>query len=188
MKKLFLFLMMLFACNVLHAQSIISDEVTSDGLRMVIGETVAARDLKDKQVFFVGLSALQKDSIEIWMLSVKVIEWGAYRINKGNILLLKTMNDEVIQLQADGDYDATVRNVHTEPFVYSDYSVTAHYPITKEDILKLCGGVKKIRQEVSLGEIHDKDYKKDKIGAILTTEVNLLSNALKEKKSIYDGF
>lgn len=52
MKKLFLFLMMLFACNVLHAQSIISDEVTSDGLRMVIGETVAARDLKDKQVFF----------------------------------------------------------------------------------------------------------------------------------------
>ena len=61
-------------------------------------------------------------------------------------------------------------------------------PITKEDILKLCGGVKKIRQEVSLGETHDKDYKKDKIGAILTTEVNLLSNALKEKKSIYDGF
>ena len=69
-----------------------------------------------------------------------------------------------------------------------DCTLEANEKSKKEDILKLCGGVKKIRQEVSLGETHDKDYKKDKIGAILTTEVNLLSNALKEKKSIYDGF
>jgi hypothetical protein len=188
MKKILLVAMVLLGCITAEAQSIISDEVKSSGVRVIVGETVAARDMKDKQVFFVGLSAINKGDSTLWNLAVKVIEWNAYRVNKGNILLIKTMNDDVIQLVADDDYDATVRNVHTEPFVYSDYSTVALYPISTEDIAKLCAGVKKIRQEVSIGDTHDKDYKKDKIGSIITAELKLIRNALNEKKTIYDGF
>lgn len=188
MKKLLFVAMVLLGCATAEAQSIIADEVKSSGVRVIVGETVAARDMKDKQVFFVGLSAIQKGDTTLWHLGVKVIEWGAYRINKGDILLIKTMNDEVIQLAANDDYDATVRTVHTEPFVYSDYSVTALYPISTDDIVKLCSGVKKIRQEVSIGDTHDKEYKKDKIGAVISSECRLIRNALSKKKTIYDGF
>ena len=188
MKKSILIFVALFAATFANAQSIISDEVKSSGLRMIVGDAVAARDMKDQHVFFVGLSAIQKDSIEKWFLSVKVIEWNAYDINKGNVLLIKTINDETIKLVAEDHYDATVRDVHTQPFVYSDYSTTALYPISEEDIIKISTGVKKIRQEVGRGDTHDKDYKKDKIGAIIKEEYRLISNALQTKKDIYDGF
>jgi len=95
---------------------------------------------------------------------------------------------DVITLYAMSNYDASVRDVHNvNGYVYSDYSTVALYPISKQQVLQLIGGVSKIRQETFTGT-HNKEYKKDKIGNIIKEEYILISKALRTKKDIYDGF
>lgn len=124
----------------------------------------------------------------MYCLSVKVVNTTAYEIEKDMLLLLKNVNDEVITLKAQSNYDATVRDVHeANGCVWSDYSTIALYPICEEDIFKICQGIIKIRQECKVGTF-DKEYKKDKIGAVIKAEYAQIKSALKTEKSITDGF
>ena len=119
---------------------------------------------------------------------MKTVSLSPYEIKKGMILLLKTTNDEVIQLKAVEDFDAVIRDIHAGGgFVYSDYSTVAWYPITEDELYKVCQGIKKIRQEHSRATF-DKEYKKDKIGNVIKLEYAQIKSALKTKKSITDGF
>ena len=189
MKKMF-FLLALSSIwvNLAYSQTISSDEVNSEGIRHIHGSLEVARDFKDREVFFVGLSAMQIDTIYNYFLHVKVIEIGPYSIPKEAVLLLKTNSGEVITLHAMCDSDASVRDVHSvNGYAYSDYSTIATYPITKQQLLLLINGVSKIRQETLTGT-HNKEYNKDKIGKILKEEYEMISKALLTPKSIYDGF
>ena len=184
-----LFLLLTLCLNIpVFGQSILVDEVNSKGERTIATSMDIARDFKDKEVFSVGLSALQVDEFEQLFLCVKVTSFEPYSIKAGAVLLIKTTNNEVLTLNAFADYDATVRDVHNvNNYVYSDYSTIAMYPITKEQIASLSRGVIKIRQETYVGT-HDKEYKKDKMGILIQKDYELLSSALKMKKNIYDGF
>ena len=118
----------------LQAQTIASDEVNSEGIRVVTGSLEVVRDFKDKAVFNVGLSALNDPSANVTMysLAVKVTSMTPYELKKDMVLLLKTTTGEVIALKAASDYDASVRDVHNvNGYVYSDYSTIALYPITE---------------------------------------------------------
>lgn len=189
MKKSIHLLSFLLICLTTTAQTIVSDEVTSDGVRHIHGSLEIARDFKDREVFSIGLGAIQTpDSVVDFLLSVKVIEMGPYHIKKGNVLLLKTFEGEVVTLSAMDDFDASVRDVHNvNGYVYSDYSTIAIYPITKQQILSLIKGVSKIRQETFTGT-HNKEFKKDKMGDILKEEYILINKSLRTSKNIYDGF
>lgn len=174
----------------LQAQTIASDEVNSEGIRVVTGSLEVVRDFKDKAVFNVGLSALNDPSANVTMysLAVKVTSMTPYELKKDMVLLLKTTTGEVIALKAASDYDASVRDVHNvNGYVYSDYSTIALYPITEEEILKMAQGVTKIRQEIVAGAF-DKEYKKDKIAQVIIAEYKEIKKTLQTPKSITDGF
>ena len=197
MKRSF-FTLFLFLFSISHfsvmAQSIESDEVDSEGIRTTLGSLEIVRDFKDKVVFNVGLGATTRyvDEFDFtktfYYIRVKTVSLSPYEIKKGMILLLKTTNDEVIQLKAVEDFDAVIRDIHDGGgFVYSDYSTVAWYPITEDELYKVCQGIKKIRQEHSRATF-DKEYKKDKIGNVIKLEYDQIKSALKTKKSITDGF
>lgn len=190
MKKIILLTIgIVLACTIIQAQTI-SDEVNSQGVRVISGSLENVRDFKDKIIFHVGLSALVTPDTKntIYCLGVKVVNPTAYEIEKDMLLLIKNVNDEVITLKAQSNYDATVRDVHeANGYVWSDYSTIALYPISEEDIFKICQGVTKIRQEYKAGTF-DKEYKKDKIGTVIKAEYTQIKSALKTEKSITDGF
>lgn len=174
----------------LQAQTIASDEVNSEGIRVVTGSLEVVRDFKDKAVFNVGLSALNNPSANVTMysLAVKVTSMTPYELKKDMVLLIKTTSGEVITLKAASDYDASVRDVHNvNGYVYSDYSTIALYPITEDEILKIAQGVTKIRQEIVAGAF-DKEYKKDKVAQVIIAEYKEIKKALQTPKSITDGF
>lgn len=191
MKKTLVALMLgLVSIHLVQAQTIASDEVNSQGVRVITGSLETVRDFKDKSVFNIGLSALNDTNANVTMysLAVKVTSMTPYEIKKDMILLIKNTNDEVITLKATSDYDATVRDVHNvNGYVYSDYSTIALYPITEEEIEKITQGVTKIRQEILSGTF-DKEYKKDKIGQVIKVEYQQIKNALKTTKNITDDF
>ena len=188
MKKKLILLIFIGMNLSVYAQSIMSDEVNSEGVRHILGSLENVRDLKDQEVFSVGLGALQVDTIEQYFLNVKVTELSPYRIQKGALLIIKPAMGDIITLHSMNNYDATVRDVHNiNGYVFSDYSTIASYPIEKQQLLQLISGVLKIRQETFTGT-HDKEYKKDKIGLILKEEYILIAKALRTKKDIYDGF
>lgn len=188
MKKSF-FLLLTLCLNIpVFGQTILKDEVNSKGERIIVTSMEVARDFKDKEVFSVGLSALQVDDFEQFFLCIKVASFDPYKIKSGAVLLIKTTNDEVLTLNAFSDYDASVREIHDiNNYVFSDYSTIAMYPITKEQIAALSQGVLKIRQE-TFGGTHNKEYKKDKMGFLVQKDFELVSSALSNKKDIYDGF
>jgi hypothetical protein len=161
-----------------NAQKIVSDNTSSDGIRTIIGECVTVRSISDKVVFQVGLCAsLYKDNTS-YSLVVKSTSSTPYTIKKGMKLLLRDKSEELVTLVSNGDYDASVREVHNaNGFVYSDYSKAAFYDVSKDIIAQLCNGVLKIGQEHSTGRF-DKTYKKDKIGKVLKEEFDLIQKAL----------
>ena len=169
-------------------QTIVKDEVNSQGERLIITSMDIARDFKDKEVFSVGLFATQTNDTEKFFLCIKVTSFEPYKIKLGSVLLMKTTNNEVVTLNAFSDYDASVREVHdVNGYIFSDYSTIALYPIDKDQITTLTNGVLKIRQETFAGT-HNKEYKKDKMGAFIKKDFELVSSALQKKKDIYDGF
>ena len=161
MNKIILLTIGIVLTCTIQAQSI-SDNVNSQGVRVISGSLENVRDFKDKVIFHVGLSALVDPDTKntMYCLGVKVVNTTAYEIEKDMLLLLKNVNDEVITLKAQSNYDATVRDVHeANGYVWSDYSTIALYPISEEDIFKICQGIIKIRQECKVGTF-DKEYKK----------------------------
>lgn len=193
MKKIFVALMLSLVSishSTLQAQTIASDEVNSQGIRVITGSLEVVRDFKDKAVFNVGLSALHDPNANVTMysLAVKVTSMTPYELKKDMVLLIKTTSGEIITLKAASNYDASVRDVHNvNGYVYSDYSTIALYPITEDEILKMAQGVTKIRQEIVAGAF-DKEYKKEKVAQVIIAEYKEIKKALQTPKSITDGF
>lgn len=190
MKKLSLLLTCLVSCAALSAQStIFSDDVKPDGSRVVYCKSFVARDFTDRVVHNFHLQASKNaGSNEIeYTLGLDSRSNYGYDIKRGMLLLIKTADGEVIELNSYYDVDATLGNLHTTPTVYTDYGHSASYKITEEQIKKLCGGVLKIKQEISTGAF-EKEYKKDKIGKKLKQQYEDIKKALSSEKSFRDGF
>ena len=175
--KTLLLLVLCTISSVANAQKIVSDNVSSDGIRTILGETVNVRSMKDKVVFKVGLCASVFDGKVSYSLIVESTSLTSFTVKKGMKLMLKNTSEEVITLEAEGDFDASSGKAHNAGgFVFTDYTTAAFYPITEDAIAKLEKGVIKIGQEHNTGRF-DKDFKKDKIGAVLKEEYSLIKKA-----------
>ena len=109
-------------------------------------------------------------------------------VPKGGKLLIKLMDDSIIELSTIMEYAGTVRDVHNiNGYVYSDYTIFPSFPLSTEQIDQISKGVKKIRLETTL-DVVDKEFKKDKIGQIISVEYDLIKSALSQKKSFSDDF
>ena len=177
MKKVLL-LFFCALCTMANAQKIVVDKVSPDGIRTIMGETVVVRSFTDKVVFKVGLCASILNEKKSYSIIVESTSPTAYIIKKGMKLLLKDKNKNDVTLEADGDFDASVGDVHNiNGFVTSDYTTSAFYTVSEDIITQLSEGVLKIGQEHTTGRF-DKEYKKDKIGAVLKQEYSLIKNAI----------
>lgn len=186
-KTTFLLAVLLVALNT-FAQKIESDN-TKDGERTIICSHENVRSIKDKIVFSVALCLNQNKSGEnYYNLSLKTTSLSPITVPKGGKLLMKLLDDSIIELSTIMEYDGTVRDVHNvNGYVYSDYTIFPSFLLTTEQIEQICKGVKKIRLETSTGAV-DKDFKKDKIGGIISIEYDLIKSALLKEKSFSDDF
>lgn len=187
MKKILLFLILLSSISV-NAQKVVTDEVTSDGIRAILGESVYVTGMSDKVKLEVALHFYADSVHSSYLLNLRAVSSKPYIISKGMKLLLKDIDGNVVELEAINDADASVSEVHNiNGFVYSDYSKTASYEIPEETIRQLGKGVLKLRQEHSTGKF-EKEWKKDKMGSVLKKELAEIKHKASLKKDFHSDF
>lgn len=173
------------------AQKVELDKVDEHGDRYIYCSFESARSLSDKFVFFASLNAVAKKSDSddvIYTLFLRTNANVPLSVPKGGRLLIKLQDDSTIELKTDIEYSDKVGEVRSSQLmVYTNYSITPMFTLTKEQIEMISKGVNKIRLETITGPI-DKAYKKDKIGKIVKAEYRLINEALKENKSFNDDF
>lgn len=186
MKQILLTLLCLVAIIPLHAQKILSDD-TANGTRSIITSKENVKSGNDRVVIYAGLSLMQSDGEPHYFLSLKLSAMKHLAISKENRILLKDQNGEVITLTTpQGSYGADTRNVGG----FNLYEINVDYPVAMEQLQQLANGVTKIRIELDNDEPFEKDYKKDKIGKVIQTDLSLIAGALgtDKKASFSDGF
>ena len=160
-----------------YSQKIEFDKIEGDK-RFIFCSHQSIRDFKDQTVLYVALYASQFKDQTFYDLNIKAVQQTGITIPKGSELLIKLMDDSVITLKAQMDYSDKIGEVkNAGGYVFTQYTVTPSYQITPEQIELICNGVKKIRIKNELEPI-DKEFKKDKIGKIITKEYKLLKDAL----------
>lgn len=137
----------------------------------------------------VGLSIIADISPEEikFYLSVKM---SNVTFPKGGVFLIKTSEDEVIELSQLSDKHET-KSTHYIPNMGFIQQGTGIYPVT-QDILNTLNqdGIAKIRIETS-AEVIDREYKEkttEKYKKEFTAMYSLILNTISEKKDIYSGF
>lgn len=188
MEKLFLSTMLCLISILAFAQEIEYDKSTN-GERSIMCKYESVRNMKDKTVFSVALSAEQnKEKRTSYFLSLKTTSGTPITVPKGGKLLIKLNDNTIIELNTLMEYAGTVRDVHNvNGFVFHDYTIFPLFHINDAQIKQISEGVKKIRLETTEGN-KDKEFKKDKIGAIIKGQYKLIHNKLKETTNITDGF
>ena len=176
-------------CGVNSFAQEIEYDKTENGERSIMCKYENVRSMKDKTVFSVALMAEQdKEKNIFYFLSLKTTSNTPITVEKGGILLIKLNDDSVLELHTQMEYAGTVRDIHNiNGFVYSDYTINPAFQISKEQVSQISEGVKKIRL-VTTTDYRDKEFKKDKIGAAIKAQYELIQEKLKETTSITDGF
>ena len=133
MRKNLMTLVLCLLSTMGFAQTIEKDNVTSEGIRSIIGSLENVRNTTDKIVFSVALCNFSSENLSYYSLWIKATSRDPYKVEKGNHLLIKLANEEVITLEARISANASVRDVHNvNGFIYSDYSTIVDYNIDKE--------------------------------------------------------
>lgn len=188
MKKLLL-LTICFLSGITSFAQEIEYNKTENGERSIMCKYENVRSMKDKTVFSVALMAEQDTEKNVfYFLSLKTTSNTPITVAKGGTLLIKLNDDSILELHTKMEYAGTVRDVHNiNGFVYSDYTIHPAFAINEEQIKQISDGVKKIRL-VTTTDNRDKEFKKDKIGAAIKAQYELIQSKLKETTNITDGF
>lgn len=199
MKKMFFALAALMVALPMVAQDykIIHDETDSDGHRVILCEKINTRTFTDKQVFNIGMSAIvythadgRTDTTKY--VGIQVNSLIDYKVEKGMLLLIKTVDDDVIELYStDACHAKLLDMIWTGSNHIKNYGASVNYKITESDLAKLKKGIVKIRQEIVAGK-HEKEYKKEKhIQKVTDAIINhdkLINEALATEKAFDSDF
>lgn len=186
MKQIILTLLCLLAMLPAQAQKILSDDITN-GTRSIITSKENVKSGNDKIVVYAGLSYMQSGGTPTYFLSLKLSAMKHMAISRNGRIMLKDADGNVITLTTpQGSYGADTRNVGG----FNLYEINVDYPISYEQLQQLANGVTKVRIELDNDEPFDKDYKKDKIGKVIATDLSLIAGTLgtNKKASFSDGF
>ena len=178
MRNLLLTLLCICSMMPVYAQKILSDD-TTNGTRSIITSKENVKSGTDKIVLYVGLSYMDSGETPTYFLSLKLSAMKHIAVAKDSRILLKDTAGNVIELTTpQGSYGADTRNVGG----YNLYEINVDYPITLEQLKQLSAGVTKVRVEMVNDEPYNKEFKKDKIGKVLTTDLSLIDGALHSDK------
>lgn len=200
MNKIILIIVFTLVSILSFGQKIIKD-TENEGIRTVETTGIVARSFTDRVVWNFGLEAhqnLNKDSIQ-YILCINLIDTKKIPIANNGVFLIKTFNDDIIELTNiySNHNTVTLGYSYHRPILGSIGTVSANeihrniaYFIITENQLKLLEfGVKKVRVETNNG-YEEKEYKKDKCGKFLFNSYNVINDYLKTTKikSIKDNF
>lgn len=191
MKKIILLVCALMLGSVYsYSQSIDSDKTDENGDRRIYCSLEKICGMMDKYMTFVSINAHQKGDNKdyiMYTITLRINATSPLAVPKGGRLLIKLMDDSVMELKTEMEYSDKVGEVRTGSIVYTAYSIFPSFVVTPEQISMISNGVKKIRLETTLDPI-DKEYKKDKMGKIIKAEYALINQALSQAKSFSDDF
>lgn len=170
---------------------IIHDETDSDGHRVILCEKINTRTFTDKQVFNIGMSAIvythadgRTDTTKY--VGIQVNSLIDYKVEKGMLLLIKTVDDDVIELYStDACHAKLLDMIWTGSSHIKNYGASVSYKITESDLAKLKKGIVKIRQEIVAGK-HEKEYKK--VTDAIINHDRLINEALATEKAFDSDF
>ena len=184
MKKLLCYLMLLMSVFASNAQNrkIVIDKIDTD-VRIIEAQGTMIGGFTATKILFIGLQTwvTQQDTTFVIVTNVNTSSrLGAF---DDAIMLIKTMDDEVLELYSITS-DNNIKNIsYGNPTVtttrykniitstYNSNSVDVsrninYWYVTPEIIEKLKVGIKKIKIQFENG-VYEKEFKKDKIGKIL---------------------
>lgn len=174
----------------IYAQKIVGDFLYGDSIRTYVTSEVICRSFTDRMVLSVSMTkSVIKDGSSFYIINFNVNQMEQCYIPSEGRLLIKTQNDEVIELSSlssanskEEVYGNTYTRYHKIGNVIyptlsgstiKTNSVTGHYIISEADLQKLFNGVKKIRMEIN-PQNYEKEFSKDKVGKALRELFELL--------------
>lgn len=170
-------------CSICYAQKIVSDEVDSEGMRIIRCEEISV-----SPTFKLLLSAYRCKDVSGLGLGVITYRTSYFIIKKDMVLLLKNIDDEVITLKSYDTFYASPEKIQpVDNNAYDSYYNISLYKMTEENIKKISKGIKKIRQETT-DDLIDEVIDDVSIGSKLKQEYDLMEEAFKTPKSIYSDF
>ena len=191
MKKLILLILAVSLFNNSFSQKIVVDKVNEHGERFVFCSEKFVTTLKDMTKISVSLHAAQKsDDAPLYSILIRIlkVDGSPFSMPKGSRFLIKLTDDSVIELKSREECPGELKIDRTvNGWVKEIYEATPSFDITKEQLLKVFSGVKKVRFETSLDNI-DKEFDKDKIGVLLKKEFDLINEALSKEKDFSSDF
>lgn len=184
MKKLLCYLMLLMSVFASNAQNrkIVIDKIDND-VRIIEAQGTMIGGFTATKILFIGLQTwvTQQDTTFVIVTNVNTSSrLGAF---DNAIMLIKTMDDEVLELYSitsDNNIknlsygNPTVTTTRYKNIITSTYNSNSvdvsrninYWYVTPEIIEKLKVGIKKIKIQFENG-VYEKEFKKDKIGKIL---------------------
>lgn len=186
MKQIIFTLLCMIITTSAYAQKILSDD-TTNGTRSIITSKENVKSGNDRIVVYAGVNLMQSGDTPTYFLSLKLSAMKHMVISKDGRIMLKDSEGNVVTLTTlRGSYGADTRNVGG----FNLYEINVDYPVTYEQLQQLAKGVTKVRIELDNDEPFDKEYKKDKIGKVLTADLSLIAGALgtDKKASFSEGF
>lgn len=186
MKQIIFTLLCMIITTSAYAQKILSDN-TTNGTRSIITSKENVKSGNDRIVVYAGVNLMQSGDTPTYFLSLKLSAMKHMAISKDGRIMLKDSEGNVVTLTTlRGSYGADTRNVGG----FNLYEINVDYPVTYEQLQQLAKGVTKVRIELDNDEPFDKEYKKDKIGKVLTADLSLIAGALgtDKKASFSEGF
>ncbi len=197
MKKLITLLVCALISISAYAQKIEYDKIDDNGFRLIGTTLENIGSMTDRVKAKLSLGAIvSPDGNSEYILDIFLTTGQAISAPAGARMLIKTKGGEVITLQERQgvtleDMMGKKRMIpELQNMVVTEYSIQLMYALTAEQIQQLTAGVVKIRIELNGGNNYDKEWKKDKVGKILSKDIELVNNALStdNRKSFTDGF
>ncbi len=197
MKKLITLLVCALISISAYAQKIEYDKIDDNGFRLIGTTLENIGSMTDRVKAKLSLGAIvSPDGNSEYILDIFLTTGQAISAPAGARMLIKTKDGEVITLQERQgvtleDMMGKKRMIpELQNMVVTEYSIQLMYALTAEQIQQLTAGVVKIRIELNGGNNYDKEWKKDKVGKILSKDIELVNNALStdNRKSFTDGF
>ena len=192
MKKTLLLLLLLASSFSIFAQAkIIIDKANDNGERIIGTSEESIRSFTDKIPLSVSISATVLNSnnskVTIYTLGMLLTAQYDIKIPEGGKILIKLSNDEIISLQNNKEASDPVGELVPGTSTIIHYT-RPNYTINEDQLNKIASiGVKKIRIETNSDAI-DKEFKKDKMGAIIKNQYAIVKDKISKDKKFSDDF
>ena len=166
-------------------------DIVKDGFRLVTMPTENVRNFTDRVVFYAGLGAATIDAEKQagidsvhYYFHLAASAMHDFQIPEDGKLLVKLFDGSILELRNKDKTYASLEFIGNIRM----YRALGIYPIAESEVQRIISsGVTKIRMETSTEAI-DNNWKKDKIGKVLSTQYPQIKAAISQEKSFDSDF